>query len=261
MKAIGYLCTALLAAALSSCTVKEDRGPCPCVLDIYLGNSADCAERVGISAWDLSGRLFLDRIDTDQYPGSYQKKVQKGFLSICAYGGVESMSLKGDRLIIPDGQQCDRVWAYCGEELDATGEYAEEHVTLHKQHAVIHVKLDSLTQNAGDIALRAVGASNGFDISTLKPSHGDFQCFTSLDADLHHTVCVPRQYDSSLELEIFLNGVLTRTVRLGELIENAGYSWEKEDLDDIYISLGLFTSRSAAVQVSGWDTEAISLKY
>ena len=47
MKAIGIFCTALLAAALSSCTVKEDRGPCPCVLDIFLED------------WDLERAVFL----------------------------------------------------------------------------------------------------------------------------------------------------------------------------------------------------------
>lgn len=261
MKAIGIFCTALLAAALSSCTVKEDRGPCPCVLDIFLEDCRDYAERLGISAWDTSGRLFLDRIDTDQYPGSYQKKVPKGFLNVCAYGGVKSMALKGDRLTIPDGQQCDPVWAYRGSELDATGESAEDHVVLHKQFAVIHIKLDSLTQMAGEIVLRAVGTVNGLDIATLEPIHGDFRCFTALDAEMHHTVNVPRQLDDSLELEVYLNGVLTRTVRIGELIANAGYSWTKEDLDDIYISLGLFTNRSAAVRVNGWNTEAFTFKY
>ena len=261
MKAIGILCTALLAAALSSCTVKEDRGPCPCVLDIFLEDSGDHADRLGISAWDGNGRIFLDRIDTDQYPEAYQKKVPKGFLSVNAYGGVKSMALKGDRLLVPEGQQCDPVWAYRGSELDATGESAEDHVVLHKQYAVIHVRLDSLTQMAGETVLRAVGTASGLDIATLEPVHGDFRCFTVLDADMHHTVSVPRQHDDSLELEVYLDGVLTRTVRIGELIANAGYSWTKEDLDDIYISLGLFTSRSAAVRVNGWDTDAFTFKY
>ena len=71
----------------------------------------------------------------------------------------------------------------------------------------------------------------------------------------------PRQLDDSLELEVYLNGVLTRTVRIGELIANSGYSWTKEDLDDIYISLGLFTNRSVAVRVNGWNTEAFTFKY
>ena len=232
MKATRLFLAALLMAALSSCSIKEDRDPCPCVLDIFLEDSGDHAERLALSAWDGTGRLFLDRIDTDKYPDIYQKKVPKGFLNVCAYGGVSSMALKGDRLLIPEGGQCDPVWAYKGDTIDANGETAEDHITLHKQYAVIHIRLDSLGRDTGGAILRAVGNANGFDISTLEPVKG-----------------------------VYLEGVLSRTVLLGELILNAGYSWEREDLDDIYISLGLFSSGRITISVNGWDTEAITFKY
>ena len=241
MKATRLFLAALLMAALSSCSIKEDRDPCPCVLDIFLEDSGDHAERLALSAWDGTGRLFLDRIDTDKYPDIYQKKVPKGFLNVCAYGGVSSMALKGDRLLIPEGGQCDPVWAYKGDTIDANGETAEDHT--------------------GGAILRAVGNANGFDISTLEPVKGPFHSFTSLDKEMHHVVSVPRQFDGSLELEVYLEGVLSRTVLLGELILNAGYSWEREDLDDIYISLGLFSSGRITISVNGWDTEAITFKY
>lgn len=262
MKATRLFLTALLMAALSSsCSVKEDRDPCPCVLDIFLEDSGDHADRLAVSAWDGTGRLFLDRIDTDKYPDIYQKKVPKGFLNVCAYGGVQNMALKSEKLIIPEGFQCDPIWAYRGDTVDATGETAEDHVTLHKQYAVIHIRLDSLGRDTGGAVLRAVGTANGFDISTLKPVKGPFHSFTSLDGEMHHTVTVPRQFDGSLELEVYLEGVLSRVVLLGELILNAGYSWEREDLEDIYISLGLFSSGRITISVNGWDTEAITFKY
>lgn len=261
MKATRLFLAALLMAALSSCSIKEDRDPCPCVLDIFLEDSGDHAERLALSAWDGTGRLFLDRIDTDKYPDIYQKKVPKGFLNVCAYGGVSSMALKGDWLLIPEGGQCDPVWAYKGGTVDANGETAEDHITLHKQYAVIHIRLDSLGRDTGGAILRAVGNANGFDISTLEPVKGPFHSFTSLDKEMHHVVSVPRQFDGSLELEVYLEGVLSRTVLLGELILNAGYSWEREDLDDIYISLGLFSSGRITISVNGWDTEAITFKY
>ena len=262
MKALRFILPALLAAALSSsCSVKEDRSPCPCLLDIRLGDSGSHADRLAISAWNGSGRIFLDRIDIEQYPESYQKKVSKGFLNVCAYGGVRNMSLKGSVLTIPEGSPCDPVWAYCGPEIDATGETAEDLVTLHKQHAVVHVRLDSLAMQAGGTALRATGGVNGFDITTFTPVRGSFHCFATLDEDFHYTFCVPRQLDDSLELEVYLGGVLSRTVKIGDLIANAGYSWTKEDLDDIYISLGVLTSCTVTISVNGWDTEAFTFKY
>ena len=261
MKAIRYLFAALLAAALSSCTVKEDRGPCPCVLDIYMEDSREHAERLALTAWSGDGRLFLDRIDTDKYPVSFQKKVPKGFLSVSACGGLASMALKDDRLVIPEGKQCDPVWAYSGREIDATGESAEEHLTLHKQYAAVHVKLDSLALASGNPVLRAVGNANGLNVRTLQPTVGSFHCVAELDADLNHVFNVPRQHDNSLALEVYLDGVLARTVVIGELIANAGYSWTKEDLDDIYISLGVLTSASGSVDITGWEQELLTVNY
>lgn len=261
MKTIRLIIPVLLAAVLSSCSVKEDRGPCPCVLDIWLEDSGDYTDRLAVSAWGGSGRIFLDRIDAKDYPGSYQKKVPKGFINVCAYGGIKHMSLKGNSIVIPDGRPCDPVWAYKGAEVNATGETAEDHIVMHKQYASIHIRLDSLDLLAGDAVLRAVGTANGFDIATLEPVRGPFHCFASLDEDGLRQVSVSRQYDDSLLLEVYLDGVLSRTVKIGELIANSGYSWTKEDLDDIYISLGLFTSRKASIRVNGWDTEAFTINY
>ena len=262
MKALRLIAPALLCAALASCSVKEDRGPCPCVLDIYLENSGDFSDRLAVSGWDSrSDRLFLDRISLEQYPDAYSKKVEKGFMHVSAYCGNESMTLKGDRLIIPEGKPCDRIWAYRGNMVDATGESAEDHIVLHKQYAVIHINVGIKGGEGTDIVLRAKGKANGFDISSLEPSRGDFNCFASLDSDMNHLVCVPRQYDDSLELEVFLDGVLSHTVKAGELIANSGYSWEREDLEDIYLSISLFAPGKASVGINGWDTEAHTYTY
>ena len=256
MKTIGFIVPALLCAAMASCTVKEDRGPCPCVLDIYLENSGDFTDRLSVSGWSgSSDRLFLDRISPDQYPGMYSKKVDKGFLHVSAYCGNDGMTLKGDKLTIPEGKQCDPVWAYKGGSIDATGESAEDHIVLHKQFAVMHIRVEAAGRENADIIVRARGKANGFDISTLDPCRGDFNCFASLDGDMNHIISVPRQYDDSLELEVFLDGILSRTVRAGVLIANSGYSWDSEDLEDIYLSINLLTPEQASIGVRGWDTE------
>ena len=262
MKALRLIVPALLCAAAASCTVKEDRGQCPCVLDIFLENSGDFSDRLAVSGWSSrSERLFLDRIVPEQYPDVYSKKVEKGFMHVSAYCGNETMTLKGDKLVIPEGKPGDPVWAYSGDVIDATGESAEDHIVLHKQYALIHVKIEGAGNGGDDVVLHVKGKANGLDIQSLEPSHGDFHCFTTLDAEMNHLVCVPRQYDDSLEMEVFLDGILSRTVKAGELIANSGYSWDREDLDDIYLSLNLFTPGQASVGINGWDTDSRILTY
>ncbi len=60
---------------------------------------------------------------------------------------------------------------------------------------------------------------------------------------------------------MFLDGTLYRTVKAGELIANSGYSWDKEDLDDIYLSLGLFTPGIVTIGVVDWDTEVCTFTF
>lgn len=262
MKAAMIISHVILALAMVSCTVKEDRGPCPCILDIYLEDSGEYADKVVVSGWnEQSSRLFLDRIDPAMYPLSYPKKVDKGTLHLCAYGGNGSMTLKGDKLIIPEGSQCDPVWAFRSAPIDASDETAEAHVTMHKQYAVIHIRVDLPDNMDQDVTLKAVGTSNGFDISTLSPSRGPFHCLALPDGDSFHEVMVPRQHDDSLVLEVYLDGSLSRQVEVGSMIADTGYSWGREDLEDIYLTLSLFTPGEAGISVSGWDTDVSIFTY
>lgn len=229
---------------------------CPCHLDIYTEDSHLYAEKLAVSGWATDReRIFLDKIAPRDYPGVYDKKVGKSFLSVCAFGGHQKMSLKGDCLTIPEGSQCEHIWAYRSDLIDATGERADVHIWLHKQYADLFVRMDNLTLEAGDINLRVTGNSNGMDIYSLDARNGAFHCFATMDKEMNHTVCLPRQYDDSLVMEIYVNGVLEKTVALGELIAAAGYSWRKEDLDDIYISLSLYGQGSVTISINSWDTE------
>ena len=73
------------------------------------------------------------------------------------------------------------------------------------------------------------------------------------------SLIVPRQNDDGLTLEIYKDGVLYGTLSIGEEIRNSGYSWEDEDLRDIYLTISLFSSSGISVDVNGWD--AVRVQY
>lgn len=245
---------------LCSCSIKEDRGPCPCHLNIFLENCADYSDMLSVSGWSLDARrLFLDRVDLGGNTKVHTRKVEKGSLTVSAYCNTGAMTLKGDRLVIPEGKQGDRLWAFAGDPVDAEGEYAEEHIFLHKQYADIHIITDELSRNAGDMILRATGNTEGLSILSLAPETGKFSCFVTQPEESGWVFTVPRQVDSSLELEVYLDGVLRKKIPVGKLVENSGYSWKKEDLDDIYMSFSLFSEFSAQISIAPWDTEKVTL--
>ena len=249
----------LICTLLCSCTVKEDRGPCPCLLNLFLEDSADYSDKLTVSGWDMnSERLFHDKILHKGHPDLYSRKVKKGFLTVSAFCGAESMAVKDDCLVIPEGKNGDRLWAFAGGPVDARGENAEEHIFLHKQYADVHIRVDELSREAGDIIIRATSNTDGLSLLTLKPRAGSFKCYVPQENESEWSFTVPRQRDESLELEVYLNGVLRKKVSVGELIRINGYSWSKTDLDDIYISINLVSDSPVQIAITGWDTEKVS---
>ena len=248
-----------LSLIMASCSIKEDRGPCPCRLDIDVSDCVRYSDRISISGWDeMQGRLFLDKVSLSDYPDVYSKKIDKGTLKLCAYSGIRSMSLKNNILTIQEGFQCDSILAYTSDLIEAYGDTAEDAIILHKQFACIHIQVDSLTRNTGEILCRAVGNVNGMEVPSLTPKNGSFKCFATPDGQGAQTVNVPRQIDDSLILEVYVNGVLSKDLKIGEMISGSGYSWLREDLDDIFLSINLFSGTSVTVSISGWETERIT---
>lgn len=257
-KSYERISTAIIALCVlfCSCTVLEDRGPCPCHLNIYLGNSAEHTDKLSVSGWSTdSKRLFYDKINPAEFPDYYTKKVQKGYITVSAFCGNVTTVLKNDMLLIPSGKQGDRIWAYSGDPVNAEGETAEDHIVLHKQYADIHIRINDLQEREEVLVLRAIGNTEGISVLSLRPEKGRFSCFVEKNGDGHWILTVPRQYDSSLKLELLLNGLLKRTVPIGELIKNSGYSWSEEDLADIYISISPFNKSNIEISIKGWDIE------
>lgn len=260
MDIIKTIFTVCVAVLLQSCTIKEDRGPCPCHLSVDISSCSDHTERIMLSAWRYGPEnLFTDKIKLRDYQGIYTRKVDKGSLYVCAFSGYESMVIKNGIAVIPQGEDCPEVMAFKGGMLDASGDSAEEKITLHKQYSRIRFLTDELTESMGDLIFRVTGNVNGFDLSTLTPVKGSFSAFALEDQDGIRSLRVPRQNDDNLTLEIYRDGVLYATVGIGEKIRESGYSWEDGDLRDIYLTISLFSSSGLSVDINGWD--AVRVQY
>ena len=77
-------CLALLAAG-SACSVKEDRGPCPCYLQVSF-TDPDAAGEAELLGW-RDDRLFRDRVRIEEARPFWTKPVSKGMLSLSACTG------------------------------------------------------------------------------------------------------------------------------------------------------------------------------
>ena len=140
--------------ALVSCSVKEDRGDCPCWLTVEADNT------VSVNGWFSTRSLFKVN------GGFIDKKVPRGLVDVVANIGSFSA---------PEGQQMDSLFAR-RIPVDTDGESAFARVTLCKNFATIELDFKDEDDGRTVYDLLATGTVSGADARTLEPVKGPFSC-------------------------------------------------------------------------------------
>jgi hypothetical protein len=243
------LAAALLAAA--SCSIKEDRQPCPCWLRMDFGRCPP--QSVTVSAWNGS-ELFSERIAVQDYSaeGSYEKTVAKGYVNTSVTSGERKMVRSGSVLKIPVGCDADSLWAHAGR-VDCSEESATDTVILHKQFARVFVSVKMHQDKGYPYTLTACSDVAGMDLRDLSPVEGEFRHDLKIGEEGICMFCIPRQKEDGGELRIVIHeqGRAVEAIPLAAWIEGMGYSWIKKDLDDIYIGVD-YARAEVSIAVQGW---------
>ena len=254
-------CLALLAAG-TACSVKEDRGPCPCYLQVSF-TDPDAAGEAELLGW-RDDRLFRDRIRIEETRPAWTKPVSKGMLIVSACTGYREAFPEGHQLRIPPGSEADSLYAWFGE-VDATGDLAYAQVTFRKQFATVFLDIRKSADVVRSCRFLVEGNSCGFDLLDFSPVEGKFRCEPVPDAGPSAgpgtgdgaivTFRVPRQADTGLTVTIHPEGSFPTRFPLGEYINRLGYNWKTEELQDIYVSIDLARGL-VDVRVADWEEGA-----
>lgn len=248
---------ALAAAVLllpCACSVKEDRVPCPCYLDVVLPQDR-AGESVGISLW-RDVELCRASVDPANFPEAWTKPVTKGMLTLASWRGVRLATAAGHYLTIPFGEQCDSLYAF-HEVVDATGEKAQSEVVFRKQFATVFLDIRKDAEAMRRFTLLVEGGTCGFDLHSFEPVPGAFRWEgAAAQGERIARFRIPRQSDDSLSLGIRHDGAPAGTFPLGEYIARLGYDWAAEELQDIYVTVDLVLGL-VGVSVSGWEDGAV----
>ena len=221
--------------ALVSCSVKEDRGDCPCYLTV------DAEGAVSVDGWFGARSLF------NVNGGFVDRQVPRGIVDIVASHG---------RFSVPEGQQMDSLFAR-RIPVDTDGESAYARVTLCKNFATIELDFKDEDDGRTVYDLLATGTVSGADARTLEPVKGPFSCVPEPVTDGRgYAFRVPRQKDESLRLELSNNGSPVETIDLGYLIAKTGFDWKAESLGDIAILCDL-PAHTFTITVKDWDGPVI----
>lgn len=251
------LLAALLPLLSVSCTVLEDRSPCPCSVKVcpVEGKSfrGDCL----FFSFPEDGSS-PDSMETLEYGlGSDQTRVvsvPKGYKTLTVLEGASGMEVGGGWVQTRPGCECDslRCWS---SRVDCRYEDAVLQVGKTKHFATVHFSFEDDGAQRCVFRVRVRGACCGLDLSTLEPVRGEylFMPEPSSGDGYDFSFRVPRQLDDSLELEVLeLSSMrLVNVIQLGGIMKDAGYDWTKAELDDVRLMMDHVATR-IDVEVLEW---------
>lgn len=238
-------------AATLSCSVKEDRSECACLLVLDMSPCANAPDNIRIEL-----KTSDERIEEDFIPGKdkpfYEYPVTKGVCSLSAFLCPRELSSGTDRIMIELGENCPELYASTSV-FEVSGETAEHLVVLHKQFAGITLDLKDSSLSGTDCEIKVKGEVNGISLADLKPLEGQFLYEVPLEGQERRMFRLPRQTGQSadmLSIEIRNRGGSPQVFELGRYLSEAGYDWEEEDLSDVVVKI---SESEIVIEISSSD--------
>lgn len=243
-----------LSLLLSSCGVKEDRQECPCWLRLVLDPCRTVADDVVISAWadDVTDRYFRDSVHVPDHPEYYEHDVSRGRIRLSVYSGLSENVEEENRVMIPYGQDFDRVHAYVGSLL-CKDEFCRDTIRLSKQFATVFVRVRKSGEENYPYVYTLESDVVGLDLLTLQPLPGEFCHEITFNDRNVGSVHLPRHDEDGggLVLNIVHKGVEVEQIDLSGMLKAVNYDWTSKDLEDIHVEVD-YEDTSVSLSISGW---------
>lgn len=251
-----------LAIASVSCSVLENRGECPC----WVSADVSCIDPIKTDApfgsitllfENDDGFAYMDEITCEDLDSSSVKTytVPRALTDIVALSGNGEFSPSGP-IFLPVSVVTGYPELYSWHRRsDLLGEEATIKPLPHKQHCVVHITLtDMFCPENGGLSICVRGDVGGLNLYTLRPVEGNFEQELPVGGDGRVDVVIPRQYSwNRLGASVFRDGMEISAADISQLMKEAGYDWEKEDLDDISLTIENFYI-GAEVKICPWDS-------
>lgn len=236
---------------MAACSVKEDRGCCPCCIMFDLSGAGDAVDSLQLSLASADGFLFNVILPLDK-DSVYTIEVPKDLYLSNVFHGDGGLFSESRGIVIPEGGQCPPVYM-SSERIEAYGEYYESRPVLSKNYCRARMQLVCEDASVLDFSLRIRGNVNGYDLDGL-PSDGNFSFVPEIGQTGWCEVRLPRQKDASLMLDVMDGDNVLRSFSLGLIMIESGYDWSARDLDDIELTVD-YSRTAVSFIVDDWEKE------
>ena len=263
------LCQVLLLAV--SCSVKESRLGCPCILNMDYSKIRSDERRTSAQNPDsllvIVQGAYNSFIRMSEWPVYHTINVPRSRLHLACYLGMTEDRLENGRtrLMIPLGEDSDRLFSF-HRILQLYEDSEEEYVTptLSNEFTKVIISMDPESHNtaSGKELLRVTGSTCGLDINTGYAIEGPFR----YDMDVYdsHSYCfnMPRQKNRDIRIDAIsaLSGDALYGIDLAGELDRAGYDWNAESLPLLVVVEINAQNLPVGVRIIDWD-EAIYFNY
>ena len=262
----GLLRPLLLSLSLFvvSCSIKENRAECPCVLTLELIGLPVRPVVLGVAG---EGYSFTEVVHADTV---IVLPVPKGELAVSAVGGALA---EGDGTIrIPAGEEAPPLYLFHAS-VSTASEQVVLPVLLHKQFCSLELVFNAPPNYGPPYEVTIEGGFCGWlpDGSPLagpfsrrmvpdgSPAPAPFSRHLLPGSYGRAVLRLPRPGDDSLLMHIVFSDRIVRTFALGSYIAASGYDWSAPDLEDLTLNVDISVT-SVTISTDLWSrTEEIEL--
>lgn len=251
-KTVNMRWAALLLLLSVSCSVKEDRSPCPCWLSVVSSDAFRVAGRPQLIVRSVEDGTEILRDTLERSAEALiEYTVPKGRLTVIVRSELSRGREENGQVLFSEGESADTLWAHASE-VDCGGEFTLDTVRMRRQFARVTVRPECGSwRKAGVTGLEVRTSCGGLDLRTLTPVEGSWHTHQQTDEDSGTEFLVPRlSPEGAFSLVIDLAGE-TEERDLQAALRASGYDWSRKDLDDIVVTFDVNLS-VIAVSVEPW---------
>lgn len=230
-----WLLPALLI--ITSCSVKEDRSPCPCWLTVDGTDAFRVSDRPSLRIWSGADGEVSETLTEGGSPSVREYTVPRGTVTVSLHSGPAAGREEKGKVLFADNLPADTLWAHASA-VDCRGEEARDTVRMRRQFAKVTLRPREGSWSASGVRSMSVSTScGGLDLRTLEPLDGGWGMPLDTADDTEAVFHVPRLRQESRFTLLADIGGGTEERDLQAVLRQTGYDWGKADLDDITLTL------------------------
>lgn len=242
-----------------SCSVKEVRSGCPCLLEVDLSTADKGKGDINISTDGFN------EISLDSQSAQYTTEVQKSVHLVTCIQGLKSSIRNGLYIGILEGDEADSLMV-SSQYVDCTGETAFTRAVFHKWWSKLTIHCSNPGKDEYPYEMVVTGETAGVSLKDRSTLTGKFRyvCKSTASDRNVFTAVLPRQDSLEPHLKLLLMPKDGKSVEkeydLYEIFRKKGYDWNADDLDDISIGInysGDLTYLSIIDWENGMETSVI----